>query len=86
MKNQDNIPKARAEKLVAPPSISPHLCQLSLSEMSLISGGLPMDDGTLIGGMDHYLRGKVDPTTGQPDEMRFGKIENYPYQPKYGGS
>ena len=56
-----------------------HLSQLSLSEMSEIRGGLRMEDGTFFGDMSSYLRGKVDPLTGKPSEMRFGDINNYPF-------
>ncbi len=82
MKNKDNIPKARVKKVVGQPSISPYLSKLSLSEMSLINGGLRMEDGTFFGDLNSYLRGKVDPITGKPDEIRFGNIEDYPYKPK----
>ena len=40
-----------------------------------------MEDGTYFGDMNSYLRGKIDLGTGKPDEIRFGKIDNYPYKP-----
>ena len=88
MKNQDNIPKARAKNMMRQSSFSlqiselSHLSQISLSEISEIKGGFRMEDGSFFGDLNRYLLGKINPITGKPSEIRFGYIDNYPYKPK----
>ncbi len=86
MKNQNNMTNEKAKKIVEQSSNSAHISQLSLSEMSQISGGLRMPDGSYFGDdvdMDAYLAGKVNWTTGKPGGTRFGDIDDYPYKPSY---